>query len=156
MRGRIVLLGLGLFCILALSGDTQAGLFRRARAPACAGGTCRPTYAAPRASPCVEPTCAVAVGGGPADFMASLNSWRAANGRSPAAWDGNLAAFAATNAGVHQPGSSGGGAQTWAPTADLGSALGMWVRSPPHAAILLNATVVGASVCPSGTTCNGR
>lgn len=90
-------------------------------------------------------------------FLASLNAWRAAYGRHPLSWDYSLAAYAASNAGVHAPGTSGGASQAWAGTTSLMSALQMWQSSPAHAAILLNATTsVGASMCPSGVTCNSR
>lgn len=94
---------------------------------------------------------------GPAAFLSSLNAWRARYGRGPVGWDANLAAYAATNAGVHQPGSSGGASQCWASTRSYLGALGMWQASPAHARILLGATsAVGVSVCPSGVTCNAR
>jgi len=94
---------------------------------------------------------------GPAAFLASLNAWRAMNGRGPLQWDSNLAAYAATNSGVHSPGSSGGGSQVWAGVRSYSHALQMWISSPAHRAILLNATSsIGVSLCPSGTTANAR
>lgn len=91
-----------------------------------------------------------------AAFLAALNAWRAAHGRHPIGWDASLASWAAANTGIHTvraPSSS----QCWAGTRSLTVALRMWQASPPHAAILLNATVaVGASPCPSGATCNAR
>lgn len=90
-------------------------------------------------------------------FLARLNAWRARHGRHPIGWDATLAAYAASNAGVHAPGSSGGAAQCWASHRSLVAALDAWIASPAHASILLNASVaVGASPCPSGSTCNAR
>lgn len=92
-----------------------------------------------------------------AAFLAALNQWRAWHGRHPLSWDVALAGYAASNAGVHAPGSSGGASQCWAGTSSLMAALEMWKASPAHAAILLNATTsVGASPCPTGATANAR
>lgn len=94
---------------------------------------------------------------GPAAFLASLNAWRASQGRSPVGWDATLAWYAARNNAVHAPGSSGGGAQCWAGVGSYLQALSMWKASSPHAAILLGArSAVGASTCPTGLTCNAR
>ncbi len=94
---------------------------------------------------------------GPQAFLASLNAWRATQGRPPVAWDATLAWYASTNSAVHAPGSSGGAFQCWAPTTGYLHALSMWQRSGPHAAILLGArSAVGAWTCPTGLTCNAR
>ncbi len=91
-------------------------------------------------------------------FLARLNAWRARHGRHPIGWDATLAAYAASNSWAgHQPGSTGGAAQCWASHRSLVAALDAWIASPAHASILLNASVaVGASPCPSGSTCNAR
>ena len=90
-------------------------------------------------------------------FLSQLNQWRARNGRGPLQWDGNLASYAASNTGVHAPGSSGGGSQCWSGYSSLTQSLSLWIASPAHASILLNANVsVGASACPSGSTANCR
>lgn len=90
-------------------------------------------------------------------FLMALNAWRAQHGRGPLRWDAGLAAHAASNRGVHDPGSMGGARQCWAGTSSLMAALGMWQGSSAHASILLNATsVIGASRCPSGSTANAR
>jgi len=95
--------------------------------------------------------------GAEAQMLAILNDWRARSGRGPVGWDSGLAYYASLNTGVHAPGTNGGGAQCWASPQDLVSAMYMWMASPPHAAILLNATTaVGASICPSGSTLNAR
>lgn len=152
----------------------QAGLFchrnttrvrytytRRYTTPACATSpTYRYVYPAPRAAPqscpggvCPVPRASIA----PTNvgfFLAALNEWRSRHGRPPAVWDSRLAAAAATNNGVHSPGSAAGGSQTWAGSYNLMSALQMWENSPSHASILLNANYVGASLCSTGATCN--
>ena len=90
-------------------------------------------------------------------FLSALNLWRAQHGRGPLRWDAGLAAYAASNGGVHAQGSSGGAMQCWAGTSSLTAALGLWQRSGAHAAILLNASsVIGAARCPSGSTANAR
>lgn len=95
--------------------------------------------------------------GAEAHLLSLINNWRAQLGRGPVGWDANLAYYASLNSSIHQPGTSGGGMQCWAGVADLVSAFHMWVASPPHAAILLNATsAIGASLCPSGSTLNAR
>ena len=90
------------------------------------------------------------------DFLALLNAERARYGRRPLVWDGTLAAYAARNTGIHAvraPGSS----QCWAGTRSYRHAFSMWMRSPSHRAILLNASYsVGCSTCPSGVTANAR
>jgi uncharacterized protein YkwD len=93
----------------------------------------------------------------PAWFLSALNAERSRLGRTPLAWDDHLARCAATNRGVHDPGSSGGAMQCWAGVRSYPAALSMWMASPAHRAILLGAReAVGASVCPSGLTCNAR
>lgn len=93
----------------------------------------------------------------PAAFMALLNQARAASGRPPLAWDANLAAYAATNAGIHQPGSSGGAGQCWAGVRSYREAFRLWAASPPHWAILMGArSSVGVAICPTGITANAR
>jgi hypothetical protein len=170
-RRRTIFFGLlGALLCLAVSGDSEAGLFNRARvrqrttvrystttrASPCTARGC-PAPAAVYAVPQAYPGPQVSAAGGEAGvFLASLNGWRAMNGRGPVGWDSTLAAYAATNGGVHAPGSSGGGSQTWAPTPSLTRALSMWIASPAHAAILLNAVTVGASPCATGSTCNAR
>jgi uncharacterized protein YkwD len=92
-----------------------------------------------------------------AQLLSLINNWRATAGRGPVGWDSSLAYFASLNSGVHQPGTNGGGMQCWASPRDLIASFYMWVNSPPHAAILLNAsTAIGAAICPSGSTLNAR
>lgn len=118
-----------------------------------------PTCAAPavlaqpvRVSPGPAP---VAVQGEEGAFLGALNAWRASRGRGPVGWSPQLAGAAATNNAVHAPHSTGGGRQCWAGTGSLMQALVMWQASPAHASILLGATsVVGASPCATGATCN--
>jgi uncharacterized protein YkwD len=86
-----------------------------------------------------------------------VNAERARNGRGPLAWSASLAGYAASNGGVHQPGSSGGAGQCWSSTADPVVAVRQWLASPPHRAILLGASAeTGMSRCASGMTCNAR
>jgi hypothetical protein len=154
---RLTTLGLLLMLCLACSGDTEAGLFRRRPRVAyrySARGCAAP---APAVVPADKLFGVTQAGGEAGAFLAALNQWRAACGRGPVGWDATLAAYASRNSGFHSPGSSGGASQCWAQTGSLMRALGQWVDSPPHAAILLNAAVaVGASRCPSGMTCNAR
>lgn len=92
-------------------------------------------------------------------FLGALNAWRARHGRGPVVWDATLEAYAAVNsvAGHGANSRAPGSGQCWASDASLLGALAAWQQSPSHAAILLGATVsVGASRCPSGTTCNAR
>ena len=149
------LIGSGLAVATVLASTAEAGwLCRRSR--------CRPIYQyqaapapatyQPRVQPEPQPQTHDA-----GSFLAALNQWRAAHGRGPLAWDAGLAALAARNAGIHQPGTNGGAGQCWAGVDNLDVALRMWFASPRHASILLNAsTSVGASLCPSGATCNAR
>lgn len=122
----------------------------------------RPVYATPYgvyATPVIaQPTPVIAqpAGSDAGAFLVALNQWRAQNGRPPLAWDPGLAAAAATNAGVHSLGSSGGGMQVWSGTRDYGSALAMWESSPSHAAILLSGTSAGVSSSATGLTLNVR
>jgi hypothetical protein len=98
------------------------------------------------------------VGDGPGVFLASLNAWRAQNGRGPLGWSNTLASYAAMNNAVHAPGSMAPGAsQCSAPVSSYTHAFAMWTASPIHAAILLNATTeVGCAPCVSGLTANAR
>lgn len=97
-------------------------------------------------------------GDDPASFLAALNAHRARYGRGPVGWDPNLAAWAASNNGVHAAHSMHGRAgQCWAGTRSYMHALRMWIASPAHNAILLNATsAVGCSPCPTGMTLNAN
>jgi hypothetical protein len=161
MKRLATMTGLLGLCLTTLAGDTEAGLFRRragarttvrysATAVGCpAGAVCpaarAPAYPAPQARVGVPPDPLV---------LGAVNGVRARYGLPPAGWDARLAAAAATNAGVHAPGSSGGGMQAWAGTRDPAAAVAMWAADPPHLAILLHARVIGASPCPSGFTLN--
>jgi uncharacterized protein YkwD len=93
----------------------------------------------------------------PAAFMVLLNDARARAGRPALAWDATLAAYAATNAAIHMPGSSGGAGQCWAQTRSYRHAFAMWAASPAHWQILMNArSSVGVALCPTGVTANAR
>lgn len=135
-------------CVLVLMAhDVQASWFR----------TKQRTRVVMRPSATVVTTRGSTVGVGPGGFLASLNAWRAQVGRPPLAWDASLAAAAASNTGVHAPGSSKGVSQVWAPTSDFDQAMAMWLASPRHLQILYGASqAVGASPCPTGITCNAR
>ena len=167
---------LSALAVLTTVPTADAGLFRhrvriravvRYSAPVCyaAGGSCVATVPVPVAVP-VPPSAPTPAAPSPqasapsssdaASFLASLNAWRALHGRPAASWDAGLAAYAALNSGVHQPGTNGGGGQCWASAGSLTHALAQWIASPAHAAILLTGNVVGASLCPSGTTANVR
>ena len=152
MRVR-TLMGSGLAVATVLASTAEAGW-------PCRPVRCRPVqcHVAPAPAPATyQPTPRAHALSEAGSFLAALNQWRAAHGRGPLAWDAGLAAYAASNAGIHQPGTSGGAGQCWAGVANLDVALRMWFASPPHASILLNAsTSVGASICPSGATCNAR
>jgi hypothetical protein len=129
---------------------------RPVRRPVCR--PCRPVAVVPTLSPAPQPTPQTAVsqwsaGDEAGAFLAALNQWRAWHGRHPVSWDANLAAWAATNAGVHD----GRPMQCWSGQRSLLASLRAWEASPAHAAILLTATVaVGAAPCPSGATANCR
>lgn len=124
--------------------------------------TARPVYATPYgvyATPYIaQPTPVIAqpAGNDAGAFLVALNQWRWQNGRPPLAWDPSLAAWAGSNAGVHDGRSSGGVPQVWAGTSSLTAALRLWQTSPAHAAILLTGTTVGASPSPFGSTANVR
>lgn len=126
--------------------------------PSCGAPAQRAPQAVPRGCPGgVCPAPQAAVGDGPAAFLSSLNAWRASRGRGPLSYDANLAAFAASNNGIHTPHSAGGAAQTWAGTSSYSAAFQMWAASPSHASIMLSATqVVGVSTCETGCTGNFR
>lgn len=121
----------------------------------------QPQYVAP-APAYVQPTPqAVTVGRAQGDdagtFLAMLNQARAQAGRPALAFDAALASYAATNAAVHMPGSSGGAAQCWAGCRSYVQAFQMWRASPAHWSILMNATTsVGIAQSPSGVTANAR
>jgi hypothetical protein len=127
---------------------------RPVRRPVCR--PCRPVAPVPTLAPQATPQTAVgqwSAGDEAAVFLSALNQYRAAYGRHPVSWDANLAAWAATNAGVH----NGPFAQCSNPDHSLMRSLRAWQASPAHAAIILSATVaVGASPCPSGATLNCR
>ena len=150
MRMR-TLIGSGLAVATVLASTADAGW-------PCRRGRCRPVqYQVAPAPVTYQPMSRAYAPSDAGSFLAALNQWRAAHGRGPLAWDAGLASHAATNAGIHQPGSNGGAGQCWAGVANLDVALRMWFASPAHASILLNAsTSVGASLCPSGATCNAR
>lgn len=154
MRMR-TLIGSGLAVATVLASTAEAGW-------PCRRGRCQPwTQGRPiryQVAPATyQPAPQAHAMGDAGGFLATLNQWRAAHGRGPLAWDAGLAAHAASNAGIHQPGTNGGAGQCWAGVASLDVALRMWFASPAHASILLNAsTSVGASLCPSGATCNAR
>lgn len=143
----------------AITAPAFAGPFRRA---ACRPGVpCPPTttwsYTAATTTTTTTTTAVTYAGDGPAAFLAALNAERARIGRAPLVWDATLAAFAATNRGIHQPGTNGGAGQCWAGVGSMMGAFHQWMASPPHRAILLGAThAVGVSLCPSGCTANAR
>jgi uncharacterized protein YkwD len=130
-----------------------------------------PVYAAPQAPPKVMPAPQavpvqpvyletpkpVAMGDDAATFLVLVNDARARIGRPALAWDATLAAFAATNAAVHMPGSSGGAGQCWAGVRSYTQAFHMWRGSSAHWAILMGATTsIGVSPCATGMTANCR
>jgi uncharacterized protein YkwD len=93
----------------------------------------------------------------PATFMALVNQARAQIGRPALVWDATLAAYAATNAGIHMPGSSGGASQCWAGVRSYYQAFHMWRNSPAHWNILMGASSsIGVAPCPTGMTANCR
>src|SRR4051812_19990599 len=125
MRGKRLALAAAALLCLAVSGDTEGGIFRKG--PARQRTTLRYSSLT-RASPGCTATrvSTVAVAGDESGaFLAALNAWRGQHGRGPVGWDPGLAASAATNNAVHAPGSSGGAAQCWAPTGSLSQALAM-------------------------------
>jgi uncharacterized protein YkwD len=138
---------------LTLTAPAEAGCRWRA---ARARQACPPLWQAqPAAPPLATPQTASQGDYGAA--LAIVNAERARNGRGPLAWSASLAGYAASNGGVHQPGSSGGAGQCWAGVSDPVQAVRMWLNSPPHRAILLGASgECGLSRCPSGMTANAR
>lgn len=120
----------------------------------------RPAYTTPYRPAVVAvttTTTATYLADTPAAFLAELNAYRAQYGRPPLAWDPRLAACAARNDAIHAPGSSCGASQCWAGVRSYRQALGMWLRSPAHRAILLHASYsVGCAPCPTGMTANAR
>lgn len=133
---------------LALSAPAHAGrLCSRGRPPAVYAQAPAPAVPTPQAA--VQGDCGAA--------LAMVNAERARHGRGPLRWSASLAGYAAANAGVHQPGTSGGAGQCWAGSSDPVQAVSQWLASPPHRAILMQAsTECGISRCPSGTTANAR
>lgn len=122
-----------------------------------------PVYPVPQAPSKATPIGVMPVpqsaiqGDGPSAFLALLNSARAQVGRPALVWDATLAAYAASNAATHMPGSSGGAAQCWAGSRSYVQAFHQWRASPAHRAILMSATTsVGVSACASGVTANCR
>jgi uncharacterized protein YkwD len=112
-----------------------------------------PAYAIAAAVLTASPTVA---GDGYGAALAAVNGWRAMMGRGPLAWSPDLAGWAARNVGVHGVIAPGAG-QCWASVSDPVAAVRMWIASPAHAAILLNATqTIGISVSPGGMTANAR
>lgn len=124
----------------------------------CANGTCyrQPTYARPVAATVTTTTTYAA--DSPATFLALLNAERARHGRGPLAWDGNLAAYASRNTGIHAAASRApGSSQCWAGTRSYRHAYQLWRNSGAHWTILVNARQsVGVAPCPSGMTANAR
>jgi uncharacterized protein YkwD len=95
--------------------------------------------------------------GGYAEALNVINAARMAAGRGPLRWSPTLAGYAATNTGVHAPGSSGGAGQCWAGVSDPVAAARMWLGSSSHLTILMRARFeIGISVCPTGVTGNAR
>lgn len=93
--------------------------------------------------------------GAAGDALALINAARMARGLQALPFSSTLAAYAASNNAVHAAGSSGGAGQCWAGVTDPVSAARMWLVSPPHLAILMNATTaIGIANCPSGVTAN--
>ena len=94
----------------------------------------------------------------PATFLSLLNAERARYGRHPLAWDDTYAAYAARNTGIHAPWSRAPGTgQCWASTPSYNLSYSLWMGSPAHRSILMNAyQAVGCSNCPTGTTANAR
>jgi uncharacterized protein YkwD len=136
-------------------GYCRLGWFRRPSRTTCLAALAHP-FAPPAVVPSGPATPTVQAG----DYAAALgliNAERARLGRGPLAWSATLASFAATNAGVHQPGSSGGAGQCWAGVFDPVHAARMWLASPPHWSILMGASAeCGISRCPTGCTANAR
>jgi uncharacterized protein YkwD len=99
-------------------------------------------------------------GGGYDAALAAVNGWRAMMGRPPLAWSPDLAGWAARNViagGNFHTVLAPGAGQVAANTGDPVAAVRMWLASPAHAAILLNATgVIGISASPGGMTANAR
>jgi uncharacterized protein YkwD len=117
----------------------------------------QPVYVQPYTPLVATPAPAYGSTAEQAAFLAELNAVRARHGRGPLAWDPTLAAYAASNAGIHQPGTNGGAGQCWSGLRSPVAALRQWLASPAHLAILLSArSSVGCSVCPSGCTANAR
>lgn len=119
-----------------------------------------PGYAQPQAFAPAPPAAAPS-GGGYAEALALLNQERALRGRPPLGWSADLAGWAASNFGgpsnPHQVLAPGAGqCQAWC--GDAVTAMRQWLASPPHFAILMNATTsVGVSSDRAGGfTANAR
>lgn len=171
---RLPILAVALSLLVSVSSaDAGCGLLgklfhgRAARASACSTTTATVRYAyresgaiyvSPQAPIGVMPVpLSTLEPDGPSAFLALLNSARAQVGRPALAWDATLAAYAASNAATHMPGSSGGAAQCWAGSRSYVQAFHQWRSSPAHWAILVNATTsVGVAPCPTGITLNAR
>jgi hypothetical protein len=98
------------------------------RAPVCLTGACPtaltyPVYYRPAVASPAEDS--------PSAFLGLLNAARAQAGRPALAWDATLAAYAASNAAIHMPGSSGGAGQCWAGCRSYRQAFGMWASRRP-------------------------
>lgn len=131
-------------------------------------GQTAPVASRPVAIVPTAPRPAVAYeGDGPAVFLTIINAERARHGRRALVWDSTLAAYASRNTSSladpryrgHSPWSMAPGAsgQCWAGCRSYSQAAYMWLRSPAHRAIILNATVsIGVAPCPSGMTANTR
>lgn len=146
-----------LCAVLALTAPALAGPWRTAPPSCRPGSPCPATTWSYTATTTTTTTAVAFTGDGPAAFLSAINTERARYGRPPLAWDATLAAFAARNAGIHQPGTNGGAGQCWAGVSSMATALQQWMASPPHRSILLNATSsVGVALCPSGCTANAR
>lgn len=112
-----------------------------------------PAYATAAAVLTASPTVA---GDGYGAALAAVNGWRAMMGRGPLAWSPDLAGWAARNVGVHGV-MAPGAAQCQAWCSDPVAAVRMWIASPAHASILLNATqVIGIGASAGGFTANAR
>ena len=91
-----------------------------------------------------------------ADFVARLNAERARHGVAPVASDPGLAAHAARNNGLQAAYGLGHHAmaqagQCAALAFDGATALGQWLASSPHAAILLDPSAVACGFACSGS-----
>ena len=118
-----------------------------------------PTPQAPsKVSPApVAPTKSSFLPDSPEGFLSLLNAERARYGLRPLILDGRLASHAAYNTWAgHDPNSMVAGAgQVWASPKSYQASFRMWMKSPAHRAILLQAKEsVGIAICRSGCTAN--